>query len=451
MSERTWQPGAWRNRPAAQQPEYPDPEALERVLEQIRAYPPLVVPGEIEKLKERIRDAGQGKAFILQAGNCAERFSDCHERGILNQLKILLQMSVILTYGVRKAVVRIGRIAGQYAKPRSQDYETIQGGRVPVFRGDSVNSAETTLEARTPDPQRLLASYYYSAMTLNHVRALIDGGFADLHHPHNWDLDSIGKSRNWSQYEDVIARILDAIQFMESFGGARSSALGRIDFFTSHEGLLLGYEEALTRKDPATERYYNLGAHTLWIGNRTRDVRGAHVEYSRGVANPIGIKIGPDLGPEELLELIQILNPDDEEGRLTLITRMGLEHVEDALPPLAEAVRSAGRRVVWSCDPMHGNTRLVNGGVKTRDFGVVLKEVKHAFRIHREHGSRLAGVHFELTGEDVTECIGGGEELTSQDLAGRYETACDPRLNYSQSLEMAFLIADLLKGQDPHS
>jgi 3-deoxy-7-phosphoheptulonate synthase len=446
MHRGMWHPDSWRKRPSAQQPNYSDAAALEHALERIRAFPPLVVPGEIEKLKECLREAGRGNAFILQAGNCAERFSDCNDRTILNQLKILLQMSVILTYGVRKAVVRIGRIAGQYAKPRSKEYETIKGARIPAYRGDSVNAPEPSLKARTPDPQRLLASYYHSAITLNHIRSLIDGGFADLHNPHNWDLETIGKSRNWSQYEDVVNRILDAIQFMESFDGARSSALGRIDFFTSHEGLLLNYEEALTRKAPTTQRTYNLGAHTLWIGNRTRDIKGAHVEYFRGLANPIGVKVGPDLGPDELVELIHALNPDNEEGRLTLITRMGLERIGDALPSLAKAVRRAKRHVIWSCDPMHGNTLLVNGGVKTRDFGVALEEVKQAFRIHRENRSRLAGVHFELTGEDVTECIGGGGELTSQDLADRYETACDPRLNYSQSLEMAFLIADLLKN-----
>ncbi|NQU44178.1 3-deoxy-7-phosphoheptulonate synthase, partial [bacterium] len=360
-------------------------------------------------------------------------------------LKILLQMSVILTYGVRKTVVRIGRLAGQYAKPRSRDFEVIDGRELPAYRGDNVNSIEPTALARTPDPNRLLSSFYYSAMTLNHVRALIDGGFADLHHPHNWNLHSIEKSHNWDQYEDVVNRILDAINFMESFGGVRAQALGRIDFFTSHEGLLLGYEEAMTHRDADSGHFYNHGAHMLWIGNRTRDLDGAHVEFFRGIANPIGVKVDADLAPEEVVALARALNPLNEEGRITLITRMGDERIADTLPPLIRAVRKDGCQVVWSCDPMHGNTQVVNDDVKTRDFGLILHEVGQAFRIHQDNRTYLAGVHFELTGEDVTECIGGGAQLTRQDLASRYETACDPRLNYSQSLEMAFRIATELK------
>lgn len=441
-----WSPDGWRAFEAHQQPSYPDAASLARVLGQVALYPPLVVPGEIEHLKAALAQAGRGRAFVLQGGNCAERFGDCRADAIMNQLKILLQMSVILTYASRRAVLRIGRIAGQYAKPRSRDTETIDGAELPSYRGDCVNDMAPQAEARRPDPERLRRAFHYSAMTLNHVRALIDGGFADLHYPQNWQLHSIEKSRNWPHYKDVVDRILDAIHFMESFGGVRAQALGRIDFYTSHEGLLLGYEEALTRRDPDSGRFYNCGAHMLWIGERTRFPGSAHVEYFRGVANPIGVKIGPSADPEEIADLVGTLNPDNEEGRLTLITRLGAGRVDDLLPPLLRAVGRTGRPVVWSCDPMHGNTQTLAGGVKTRDFQVILEELERTFRCHQEANSNLAGVHFELTGEDVTECTGGAEALTDSDLEARYETSCDPRLNYSQSLEMAFLIAGLLGG-----
>lgn len=441
-----WSPQSWHAYRAMQQPQYPDAEALEHELSRLRDYPPLVVPGEIEKLKAELAAAARGRAFVLQGGHCAERFIDCRGEAIVNQLKILLQMSVILTYGVRKPVVRIGRMAGQYAKPRSADTELVQGLPLPVYRGDNVNAVEPEASGRVADPHRLVSSYFIAATTLNHVRAMIDGGFADLHYPYNWNLYSIERGRNWPQYKEVVERILDAIHFMESFGGVDPQTLGRVEFYCSHEGLILGYEEAMTRRDDKSGRFYNLGAHMLWIGQRTRQLDGAHVEFFRGLANPIGIKLGPDVSADEVLALTERLNPDNEEGRLTLITRMGVKRVEKVLPPILKAVKQSGRPVVWSCDPMHGNTQIIEG-IKTRDFQVILQELEITFRLHREAGTNLAGVHFELTGDDVTECTGGAEDLTHADLSRRYETYCDPRLNYSQSLEMAFLIAHLLKNQ----
>jgi len=356
-----------------------------------------------------------------------------------------LQMSMILTYGARKPVLRLGRIAGQYAKPRSSDFETVGAGRLPSYRGDAVNGVEATPESRAPDPSRLMKSYFYSATTLNHIRSLIDGGFADLRHPELWDIQSMKRSKNWTDYLEIVERIRDAIQFMESFGGVHSEALGRVQYFTSHEGLLLGYEEALTRTDAVSGAHYNLGAHMVWIGVRTRAIEGAHVEYFRGIANPIGVKIDASCGAEELLALLDVLNPDNEEGRITLITRFGADKIVECLPPLIQTVKKDGRNAVWTCDPMHGNTTATESGLKTRDFSVILDELTSAFRIHKEQKSVLAGVHFELTALDVTECVGGAEDLTSADLDRHYETYCDPRLNNSQSLEMAFLIARLLK------
>jgi len=446
MSTDTWSPGSWRAFPARQQPAYADPEHLEAVLSRIRAYPPIVAAGEIEALKASLAEAAAGQAFILQGGNCAERFIDCNGDSVANKLKILLQMSVILTYGARKPVIRIGRIAGQHAKPRSNDTEIVGGVSMPVYRGDAVNAVEPDPVRRTPDPERLLASYFHSTATINHVRALIESGFADLRRPYSWNLETMERGSNWPEYKSVVDRILDAIGFMESFGGARSEMLGRVSFYTSHEGLLLGYEEALTRLDRPTGRFYNTSAHMLWIGARTRQVDGAHIEYFRGVANPIGVKLDPGVTPEELERLLDVLNPRNEEGRITLITRFGAGQVEANLPPLVAAVARSGRAVVWSCDPMHGNTVTLPTGRKTREFSVILEELTRTFRLHRELGSRLSGVHFELTAEDVTECTGGSNVLTSEDLERRYETWCDPRLNDSQSLEMAFLIARLMQG-----
>jgi 3-deoxy-7-phosphoheptulonate synthase len=441
----TWTPDSWKQYTALQQPEYSDQQAYEQVLGQLRGFPSLVFQGEVEHLKAHIAGAGAGNGFILQGGNCAERFIDCDTTTIKNQLKILLQMSVILTHGLRKPVIRIGRIAGQYAKPRSHSTEVVKGRELPVYRGDSVNGYEPDPEARIPDPQRLLKAFYTASITLNYIRSMIDGGFADLHYPYTWNLYSIEQTPEWPDYKDVVEDILDAIHFMESFGGVKPESLGRIEMYTSHEGLLLGYEEALTRQDEKTGKYYNLGAHMVWIGNRTRDPGGAHVEYFRGIANPIGIKIDQCCSPEEISELLAVLNPGKEPGRITLITRMGTEHVEDSLPGVIRAVKKTGNPVTWSCDPMHGNTHTVEGNRKTRSFSKVLEELKTSFQIHKDLGTYLAGVHFELTGDDVTECIGGAVDLKDEDLAQNYETYCDPRLNYAQSLEMAFLIAKMLK------
>jgi len=442
-----WEPDSWRRHPARQQPAYADPHATDAVLDRIRGLPPIVAIGEVDALRSRLVEAARGRTFILQGGNCAERFLDCNAGSIVNKLKILLQMSVILTYGARRPVLRIGRIAGQYAKPRSNDTESVNGRELPVYRGDAVNSIEPEPAARAADPARLLSAYFHSVATINHIRALIESGFADLRRPHNWDLGTVESGRNWAEYRAVVERILDAIGFMESFGGVRSEMLGRVDFYTSHEGLLLGYEEALARKDPETGRWYGSSAHMLWIGARTCDPGGAHVEFFRGLANPIGIKIGPKMTPEQLDRLLEVLNPENEEGRITLITRFGAEQAGRVLPPLLRAVRETGRRVVWSCDPMHGNTVTLENGRKTREFSTILDELTSTFRIHQESGSHLGGVHFELTAEDVTECTGGSNVLTPRDLERRYETWCDPRLNDSQRLQMAFLIARLMQEE----
>ena len=440
-----WAVDSWQRYRVVQQPEYPDVEAYHSVLQKIHTFPPLVSIGEVEKLRAKIADASAGRAFVLQGGDCAERFIDCNEHMIANRLKILLQMSVILTYGIRMPIIKVGRIAGQYAKPRSKNNEHVNGLDIPSYRGDCVNSFEPDPLARVADPQRLLQSYYYSSMTLNYIRAMIDGGFADLHHPYHWNLHSIEQTKKWPAYRNVVDRILDAVNFMEAFGGTRPESLGKVDFYVSHEGLLLGYEEALTRKDPVSGRYYNLGAHTVWIGDRTRAIDGAHVEYFRGIANPVGIKVGPGCEADELLELLAVLNPKNEPGRIILITRFGINHVEQKLPQVVQAVQKAGFQVAWSCDPMHGNIISSNGNRKTRDFSDILTEFQHCFRIHKELESFLAGAHFELTGEDVTECIGGAVALKDDDLAKNYETYCDPRLNYAQSLEIAFLITQLFQ------
>ena len=445
MASQEWRPDSWKHFPIRQQPTYDDLDHLNRTLETIHYHPPLVSVGEVEALKAHIAQAARGQAFVLQGGNCAERFIDCNEVVIASKFKIMLQMSVILTYAVRKPVIRIGRIAGQYWKPRSSDWETCGGQRLATYRGDAINSIEPDPEKRRPDPDRLLSAYFHAASTLNYIRSLIDGGFADLHHPYHWNMHSMEQSHSWPAYQRVVDRILDAIEFMESFGGVRSDVLGRVSFCSSHEGLVLGYEQALTRKDESSGRYYNLGAHMLWIGARTRHPAEAHAEYFRGLANPIGVKIDGKTTPDDLLELIRVLDPDNEPGKLTCITRMGVQGVDTHLPPLIEAVQKSGRVVAWSCDPMHGNTMTVNGSVKTRDFSIIQEELRRTFVIHQRLGSHLAGVHFELTADDVTECVGGAQALTSKDLDRRYETYCDPRLNYSQSLEMAFQIAHLLE------
>jgi 3-deoxy-7-phosphoheptulonate synthase len=437
-----WSPESWRACPAGQQPVYPDPARVRSVLERLTALPPLVAPGAVSAFQQLLTDVAQGRRFLLQGGDCAERFVDCHARAIADKLKVLLQMSLVLTYGLRQPIVRVGRLAGQYAKPRSAATEVVDGVALPVYRGDLVNGYEPTPEARLADPERMLQAYFHAAATLNYVRALIEGGFADLHHPEHWNLGFISSSERHREYRDIVARILDAISFMEACGSALETALGRIDFFTSHEALVLPYEQALTRREE-DGRFFNVGAHMLWLGDRTRALDGAHVEYLRAIANPLGVKVGPSCGPEELVRLVARLNPANEWGRITLITRLGASRVQELLPPLVNAIQAARARVLWSCDPMHGNTLRTVGGVKTRDFEQILAERRETHAVHQAHGSRLGGVHFELTGNDVTECLGGARGLAEADLPTRYDTYCDPRLNEEQSLEMAFLIAGL--------
>ena len=438
-----WAPDSWRAKPIVQQPEYSDATALEHALHTVRALPPLVSHGEINTLRGHLAKAARGKAFLLQGGDCAERFADCSKSTIEAKLKILLQMSLVLTWGARIPVIRVGRMAGQYAKPRSSNTETIDGQEMPSYRGDIVNGIQK--ESRNADPERLVNAYHHSAATLNYARALVDGGFADLHHPQHWDLGFVRSSSNRATYEDIVNRIRDAIDFVESTGVRGTAALKTVELFCSHEGLLLDYETAFT--EPVGDHWYNLGAHFLWIGDRTRQLDGAHVEYFRGLENPIGIKAGPSMTPTELIDLITALEPANRPGRITVITRLGAQQISASLPPLIKAVSDAGRTVTWVCDPMHGNTVSTDTGLKTRNYDAVLTELEGAFAAHEAAGSHLGGVHFELTGEDVTECTGGPQELSEADLSRSYETYCDPRLNYAQSLELALRIAQRLQAR----
>jgi 3-deoxy-7-phosphoheptulonate synthase len=438
-----WHPASWHGKPAQQQPTYPEKQALDSVVAQLSRLPPLVVSWEIEALKEEIAAAQRGERFVLQGGDCAESLNECESDQIAKKLKILLQMSLVLVHGLKKPVVRIGRMAGQYAKPRSADTETRDGVTLPCYRGDNVNRPGFTLEERTPDPQLLLRGYERAALTLNFVRALIDGGFADLHHPEYWDLDFVSHSPQKEAYEKIVHSISDALDFFEAASRSALHEAGRVNFYTSHEGLHLLYEQAQTRYIERQKRWYNLSTHMPWIGMRTAALDGAHVELFRGIANPMGIKVGPAMSAEWLQGLLSTLNPNNEPGRIVLIHRMGAKEVDKRLPGLIQAVRATGSPVLWICDPMHGNTESVSSGLKTRRFENIVSEVESAFRIHREMGSWLGGVHFELTGEDVTECTGGARGLTDADLARAYKSQVDPRLNYEQALELAMRIANL--------
>lgn len=435
-----WVPTSWQGKTAGHQPLYPDTREVERVLARLGRLPPLVTWGEVEHLKSQLAMAARGERFLLQGGDCAESFDDCTAEFIGNKLKILLQMSLVLVHGLKKRVIRVGRIAGQYAKPRSADTETRDGKTLPSYKGDLINGAEFTAAARTPDPQLMLRGYEHAALTLNYVRALVDGGFADLHHPEYWDLDFVQHSPLKAEYQAIVRSIQDSLRFMETISGGPLSDSHRVDFFTSHEALHLLYEQAQTHYVEQQGRWYNLSAHFPWIGMRTADLDGAHVEYFRGIANPVAVKVGPAMSAENLQRLVDVLNPDGEPGRLTLIHRFGVKHVHDKLPPLIRAVRSTGKPVLWSCDPMHGNTETTAGGTKTRRFDNILAELEAAFAIHEAQGSVLGGVHVELTGEDVTECIGGARGLTEADLERAYRSQVDPRLNYEQALEMAMRI-----------
>lgn len=442
----SWRPDSWRDRPAAQQAQYPDPVALNQILGQLALLPPLVTSWEIEELKQQLAAAGRGEAFMLQGGDCAESFADCQGNQVADKLKILLQMSLVLVQGLQKRVIRVGRIAGQYAKPRSADLETLDGVSLPSYRGDLINGQEFTPEARLPDPVRLLRGYGRAAMTLNFIRSLADCGFADLHHPERWNLDFVGHSDRAGEYRGVLRSLEESLRFMDLLGCGRSSELSRVQFFTSHEGLHLLFEQAVTRQVPHRPGWYDLSTHLPWIGVRTGDLNGAHVEFFRGVCNPVGIKIGNQMTSELLVQLMERLNPADEPGKLVLIHRFGARQIQDRLPPLVEAVRRSGRSPVWVADPMHGNGETTPNGYKTRRFDNILAELDQAFDIHRELGSHLGGVHFELTGEDVTECMGGARGLCEADLERAYRTQVDPRLNAEQALEMAM---EIVRKQRP--
>ena len=435
-----WSPASWRTRSASQQPVYPDAAALASVQTELSLLPPLVTSWEILALKKQLAEAQEGKRFLLQGGDCAESFSDCESGLISNRLKVLLQMSLVLVHGLRLPVVRVGRFAGQYAKPRSTDTETRDGVTLPSYRGDFINQPEFNADARTPDPRRMVKGHARSAMTMNFVRALIDGGFADLHHPEYWDLGWVGHSPLSDEYRRMVSAVGDAVKFMETISGEALHNLNRADFYTSHEALLLPYEEALTRQVPRQWGWFNLSTHYPWIGMRTASADDAHVEYFRGLRNPIAVKVGPSVTPEQLLRLIDVLNPDNEPGRLSLIQRMGAAKVAEKLPSLIGAVQREGKRVLWVCDPMHGNTESTSNGYKTRRFDNIRSELEQSFDLHAANGSRLGGVHLELTGENVTECLGGARELTEADLERAYRSTVDPRLNYEQSLEIAMLI-----------
>ncbi len=439
-----WSPESWQSKPALQQPVYPDTGALHRVLRQLARLPPLVTSWEIENLKQQLAQATRGERFLLQGGDCSESFDDCESAAIASKLKILLQMSLVLVQGGKKRVTRIGRFAGQYAKPRSADTESRNGVSLPTYRGDMINRAAFTPEDRAPNPELLLRAYERSGLTINFIRSLIEGGFADLHHPEYWELGFVENSPHAADYTRMVQSIGESLRFMETLTGSVLADINRVDFFTSHEGLHLYYEQAQTRQVPRRPGWYNLSTHFPWIGDRTRKLEGAHVEYFRGIANPIGVKIGPSVTSEEAVALTEILNPQNEPGRLTFIHRFGAAKVDAGLPPLVEALRRRRKEVLWCCDPMHGNTETTPSGIKTRRFENILSELELSCRILKAGGAHLGGVHFELTGDDVTECVGGASGVTEADLSRAYRTQVDPRLNYEQAMEMALLLARLM-------
>lgn len=442
-----WSPKTWRKLPIKQQPIYEDLHQLAEVEQLLRQFPSLIFPTEARKLKSELAAVAQGEAFLLQGGDCAESFAEFSDANLRSFFRVLLQMTVALMYGAGKPVVKVGRIAGQFSKPRSTDTETIDGIELPSYRGDMVNGIEFTKETRQADPNRLLRAYHQSTSTLNYLRALAKGGYASLESINQWNMHFIAQSPQGKRFQDVAERISECLAFIKACGLPLEDVeqLRDASFYTSHEALLLPYEEALTRHDEETGEYYVGSAHMLWIGDRTRDLDHAHVEFLRGVMNPIGVKVGPSTQPDQLIRLIDTLNPTNEPGRLTLIARMGAEKVASLLPPLVERVKSEGRTVVWSCDPMHGNTVKSPNGYKTRPFNQILSEVRNFFAIHQSIGTNAGGVHFEMTGQDVTECTGGAQAISELNLRDRYHTHCDPRLNASQSLELAFLISEELR------
>ena len=445
----TWQPNSWRDHPIKQVPDYPDAEKLAGVEARLAAMPPLVFAGEAQSLKRQLGEVAEGRAFLLQGGDCAESFAEFSANNIRDSFKVILQMAVVLTFGASMPVVKVGRVAGQFAKPRSSPMEAVDGIELPSYRGDMINAMPFTEKDRVPDPKRLLRVYEQSAATLNLLRAFAQGGLADLTKVHSWVTEFLSGTPQADRFQELAGRIEESLNFMRACGITPETArpLAETDFYTSHESLLLNYEEALTRRDTITNEkdWYATSAHMIWIGDRTRQPDGAHVEYMRGIANPVGLKCGPSLDPDELVRLIETLNPDNVPGRLTLIARMGADKVRAGLPPLLKAVKASGAKVVWCCDPMHGNTIKASSGYKTRRVNDVMAEVQGFFDAHDEIGTYPGGVHFEMTGQNVTECVGGVVDVTEARLGDRYHTHCDPRLNGAQALELAFLIADLLK------
>ena len=447
MTAEKWAPDSWRDKPAQQMPDYPDAAKLNAVEATLRVYPPLVFAGEARRLQNQLAKAAEGKAFLLQGGDCAESFAEFHPNNIRDTFRVMLQMAVVLTFGAASPVIKVGRLAGQFAKPRSSSVEEIGGVTLPAYRGDMINGMDFTAEARIPDPERLVRVYNQSAATLNLLRAFAQGGYADLHQVHRWNLDFVAEPEG-SRYADLCARLDETLAFMEACGVTSETTpqIRETDFFTSHEALILPYEQALTRIDSTSGDWYDCSAHMLWVGDRTRQLDGAHVDFLRGIGNPIGCKAGPSSNPDDLIRLIDILNPANIPGRLTVITRMGAENVDKKLAPLLRAVKREGRQVVWVCDPMHGNT-VKMGSYKTRSFDSILSEVQGFFAAHRTEGTHAGGVHFEMTGQDVTECVGGAQAITEARLGDRYHTHCDPRLNATQALELAFQIAEALKDE----
>src|SRR5262245_10089948 len=444
-----WNPGSWRTRPVAQVPTYQDAEAQARVETRLKSYPPLVFAGEARNLKKSLAEVADGRAFLLQGGDCAESFAEFHPDNIRDTFRVILQMAVVLTFAGPMPVVKVGRIAGQFAKPRSSDTEEQDGQSLPSYRGDIVNAAPFDAVSREPDPERMMQAYAQAASTLNLLRAFASGGYADLHNVHRWNLGFIAGSPSGERYRALADRISETLEFMEACGITPESAptLRSTDFYTSHEALLLGYEQAMTRIDSTTGDWYDTSAHLLWIGDRTRALDGAHVEFARGINNPLAIKCGPSLSNDDLIRLCDVLNPENEAGRLTLITRFGADKVEEQLPRLIRAIKREGKKVVWSCDPMHGNTIKASSGLKTRPFERLMKEVQTFFAVHRAEGTHAGGVHLELTGQNVTECTGGAAAITDADLSSRYHTHCDPRLNADQAIELAFQIAEGIRAE----
>ncbi|MFT0623015.1 class II 3-deoxy-7-phosphoheptulonate synthase [Ectopseudomonas guguanensis] len=440
-----WSPDSWRAKPIQQQPEYPDAAHLARVEQTLAGYPPLVFAGEARELRRQFAEVTQGRAFLLQGGDCAESFAEFSAAKIRDTFKVLLQMAIVMTFAAGCPVVKVGRMAGQFAKPRSSGSETIDGITLPAYRGDIVNGIGFDAASRVPDPERLLQAYHQATASLNLLRAFAQGGFADVHQVHQWNLDFIANSALSEKYHQLANRIDETLAFMRAVGMDSAPQLREVSFFTAHEALLLNYEEAFVRRDSLTGRWYDCSAHMLWIGDRTRQLDGAHVEFMRGIENPIGVKVGPSMDPDELIRLIDTLNPDNDPGRLNLIVRMGADKVEAHFPRLLRKVKEEGRQVLWSSDPMHGNTIKASSGYKTRDFAQILSEVRQFFAVHQAEGTYAGGIHIEMTGQNVTECIGGSRPITEDGLSDRYHTHCDPRMNADQSLELAFMIAETLK------